>query len=475
MYTVMLVFLFMVHLLSCADCQTNLFSVRVHDGFISALLGSSVLLSCTISPSVDCKSYEVRWYRPDKYNSLVLLYKDQRVQENTGDIQYRNRVSLVGELEKGNVSLQLENLTLADRGEYVCFVKSIEWYDKASMILNITVIGSHPLLSLADAGDQVNVTCVSDGWSPKPKLTWRDRGGRKLNSVEHYETDFEGLVSVSSWVLFSPSGSDWISCSVGLSEQEMKESRVVPLKPRKNFTARENEPTSSSSEPGPWHSISNKISGEGEVLLIESSKQKSPTVDKATNTQDHFTDWSQMILRKVNLTLDSETAPDCLNVNKDGKQVTCTATGDRETLPELTHVFCRERFKTGQHYWQMKMTFIRTVLNRTEKSDPVSWYVGVTSVPEKKRIPLTPQNGFWLFCYKKEKGYYVCGKNQTPVLVRDRFTELGVFLDCELHTLSFFDCDTQSHLYTFYSVNSTQPLIPVIGPDLQQNCSFKLD
>ncbi|XP_076869803.1 butyrophilin-like protein 2 isoform X2 [Brachyhypopomus gauderio] len=303
MGTVMLVFLFMVHLLNCADSQTHLFSVRVPDGFISAQLGSSVLLSCTISPSVDCKSYEVRWYRPNKYNDPVLLYKDERVQENTGDVQYRNRVSLVGELEKGNVSLQLENLRVEDRGEYVCLVESIQWYDEASMNLNITVIGSHPLLSLADAGDQVNVTCVSDGWSPKPKLTWRDREGRELNSVEHYKTDSEGLVRVSSWVFFSPSGSDWISCSVGLSEQEMKEIRVVPFKSR----------NSSPSEPvwrtsfiitlvftllaftaitvyfmikRPCHSKTNAISGEGEVLLGEKMQEARP----GTPGGDHASD-----------------------------------------------------------------------------------------------------------------------------------------------------------------------------------------
>ncbi|KAL7856333.1 hypothetical protein AOLI_G00199370 [Acnodon oligacanthus] len=44
-------------------------------------------------------------------------------------------------------------------------------------------------------------------------------------------TDSEGLVSVSSWLLFSPSESEWISCSVGLSDQEMREGRVLPLKP----------------------------------------------------------------------------------------------------------------------------------------------------------------------------------------------------------------------------------------------------
>ncbi|KAI4877530.1 hypothetical protein NFI96_027121, partial [Prochilodus magdalenae] len=206
------------------------FSLLVPDGYISARIGSSVVLPCGLSTTLDIKSYEVNWHRPNKKEDPVLLYKDQMVQENTGDPQYRGRVSLIGELENGNVSLKVENLTLADRGEYVCLVKSTEWYERASVNLNITVVGSPPLLSLAESGEEVNVTCVADGWSPNPILIWRDKKGKELRATVDHNTNSVGLVSVSSWLLVSPSGSEWISCSVGLSDQEMKEGRVLPPK-----------------------------------------------------------------------------------------------------------------------------------------------------------------------------------------------------------------------------------------------------
>ncbi|KAI4890989.1 hypothetical protein NFI96_031384, partial [Prochilodus magdalenae] len=186
MKTVLLLLLITFDLLTCSSGDT--FSLRVPGG-ISARKGSSVVLPCGLSTTLDIKSYEVRWHRPEEQENPVLLYNDQKVQENTGDPRYRGRVSLIGDLGKGNVSLKLVNLTLADRGEYMCLVKSSKWYDRATVNLNITVIGSPLLLSFAEAGDQVNATCASGGWLPKPTLTWRDKAGGGLrNSVDHYRT-----------------------------------------------------------------------------------------------------------------------------------------------------------------------------------------------------------------------------------------------------------------------------------------------
>ncbi|KAI4883836.1 hypothetical protein NFI96_020725, partial [Prochilodus magdalenae] len=165
------------------------FSLTVPNGSVSEPLGSSAVLPCGLSPSLNAKTFEVQWHR-NNHKNLVLLYKDLKVQETNGDGRYRGRASLIGELEKGNVSLKLENLTLADTGEYVCYVKSLTWYESATVNLTVKVLGSSPLFSLAKAGNQVNVTCVSGGWSPKPTVTWRESGGREVrHSHIHYTTD----------------------------------------------------------------------------------------------------------------------------------------------------------------------------------------------------------------------------------------------------------------------------------------------
>ena len=133
----------------------------------------------------------------------------------------------------------------------------------------------------------------------------------------------------------------------------------------------------------------------------------------------------------------------------------------------------RERIHSGQYYWEV--TGLTDVSHNTKTFKnykcPTSWYVGVTNQSAERRrpVPVTPQNGYWVLQYDKDKGYYVNDPSLTPVLVRGQFSKLGVFIDCEKHTLSFYDCDKQTHLYTFNNVPSspTSPLIPVIYPGLR--------
>ncbi|XP_072526900.1 butyrophilin subfamily 1 member A1-like [Salminus brasiliensis] len=444
----------------------TLFSLEVPGGSLLASRGSSVLLPCGASPSLNVKSYEVRWHRPNRKDNPILLYKDLKVQENAGEPRYRGRVSLVGDLQKGNVSLKLENLTLADGGEYVCYVKSIQWYDSASVNLNITVVGLSPLLSIAEAGDELNVTCESDGWSPEPTLTWRDKRGRKLiNSAVHYETDSEGLVRVRSWLKFSPSESEWLSCSV-----EMTEGRVLPL-PLKPAPAINQESTYIL--PG-WKKaflvslVVTLLVLTVMALLIVPKTKVWEKIDKETNTEKEVPDWEKMTGCKVAIRPDASTAT-FLEVGKKKSRVTCKS--DVREKTGFVHVLCEERIRSGQYYWEI--TALTEPYNTKKPGDkyecPSSWSVGVTSeaAEKKSRVPLNPQYGYWVLHYDKERGYYVndpSSENLTPVLVRDRFSKLGVFLDCEKNKLSFYDCDKKSHLYTFYNVDSTEPLIPVLSP-----------
>eukprot|EP00063_Salmo_salar_P076100 XP_014050935.1 PREDICTED: uncharacterized protein LOC106602685 isoform X7 [Salmo salar] len=209
------------------------FTLTVPDGPTTTLSGSSVSLLCQVSPLFNVEPLEVRWYRSSNFHSPVLLYKDHKIQEAPVDPRYRGRVSLTGGLERGNVSLTLERVTLEDMGEYVCQVTSEQWYEKASVFLTVNVTGSEPVLSVAEArggGGQVNVTCLSEGWSPQPKLTWRNKDGTEIRNEQEVlnTSDPQGLVSVSSWLLYTPSYSDWLACTVSLSEEAKRAGRILP-------------------------------------------------------------------------------------------------------------------------------------------------------------------------------------------------------------------------------------------------------
>ncbi|XP_041926669.1 butyrophilin subfamily 1 member A1-like isoform X1 [Alosa sapidissima] len=227
---VTLAFLIVFVATGMADKGPDMFNLTVPESPVSAPLGASVTLPCAVSPTFSVVPHKMSWHPSNLDENPVLLYENEKIQQDPDGTGYRGRVSLVGSLEQGNVSIKLENITLADRGLYVCFVHSEVWFEEANVALNVEVMGTLPLLSVSKGDEkQVNVTCTSEGWSPQPALTWTS-GGENINAANTvYTTDDQGLVSVSSWLLHSPSESESVSCFVGLSDQERKDGRVVPF------------------------------------------------------------------------------------------------------------------------------------------------------------------------------------------------------------------------------------------------------
>ncbi|XP_053335807.1 butyrophilin-like protein 2 [Clarias gariepinus] len=223
------------------QASSEYFSLKVESP-VSGLLGSSVSLHCAVTNNMDVRPLEVRWYRPNMYDTPALFYKDAQIQKSPVDVQYQGRVFLLGDLGKGDVSVNLKNLTLTDRGNYVCHVSSATWYYEAIVSLRLRVVGSTPVLSIREAGGgKVNVSCQSHGWVPEPSITWTHKDGRDLKhlSNDKFTNNSVGTVDVSSWLIVSPSESEWISCSVGLSDQERKEDRImlhVPARDTESLT-----------------------------------------------------------------------------------------------------------------------------------------------------------------------------------------------------------------------------------------------
>ncbi|XP_063076144.1 butyrophilin subfamily 2 member A1-like [Engraulis encrasicolus] len=403
---------------------------------------------------------EIRWHRPDAYKVPILLQKTPVKPDQALDKQYSGRVSLVGAQEKGDVSMRLENITLADRGDYVCYAKSTQWYESATVNLQVR--------------------------------------------------DDDGLVGVSSWLLHSPSESEWITCSVGLSDQERRESKILP------FIYRTQKEPSSSGSGGvtalfivtllvlvaliigmavAYKKEKRESTGEeGQSLASpEPAKEKTPEMkEEETNTEVMMKDMKGIIVTPEwdslksyaveSIFLEVKSVPEFLRV-KDGPgvktEVWCPdptrVQGHAERDP---HVLCEPRFNRGKHCWGVKIWITPKIKEMATNDKKIkqkqSWYVGVCRDNQEKykKVPLTPDNGFWVLQYEKGTGLFVNTDPPTPVPMTDLFKRLGLFLDCDKHTLSFYNVDTKSHLCTFENVrgmSGTEELCPLVSPGIRDS------
>ncbi len=109
---------------------------------IVAHVGSTVILPCWISPPENAEALEIRWYRQE-FNNPVLLYNHGKIQD-TQEESFRNRSSLTlrsdqsGGLKDGDVSLRLEKLRFQDDGLFHCYVSGESSYDSQEVVLKVT-------------------------------------------------------------------------------------------------------------------------------------------------------------------------------------------------------------------------------------------------------------------------------------------------------------------------------------------------
>ena len=87
-------------------------------------LGQPVVLPCSFSVGNvwQPESIVITWQRGLEVVHSFYYNRDQLKRQSP---HYVNRTSLYhSEMQKGNASLRLENVTIEDRGEYICYVRS---------------------------------------------------------------------------------------------------------------------------------------------------------------------------------------------------------------------------------------------------------------------------------------------------------------------------------------------------------------
>ncbi|XP_052559368.1 cell surface A33 antigen isoform X2 [Tympanuchus pallidicinctus] len=102
-------------------------------------------------------------------------YFDGLVQYGTG---YENRLHFTGDVNSGDISITINEVTMEDNGTYVCSVRLRDDPPRQSALTSLFVLiaPSKPeckIVGTAEYGQTINLTCFSHEGSPKPTYTWQ--------------------------------------------------------------------------------------------------------------------------------------------------------------------------------------------------------------------------------------------------------------------------------------------------------------
>ncbi|KAL7869897.1 hypothetical protein AOLI_G00138850 [Acnodon oligacanthus] len=131
-------------------------------------LGGSAMLPCYIEAASPLEELEVEWKRTDS-ETLVHLFQDGEGKSEAQDPAYIGRASFfTGEVERGNFSLLLTNLTAEDAGVYNCFVYSQQESGQTFVEIEFLIVtGGHSVS--VHAREDVTLNCSVDSHIP-PEL-----------------------------------------------------------------------------------------------------------------------------------------------------------------------------------------------------------------------------------------------------------------------------------------------------------------
>ncbi|XP_039316500.2 butyrophilin-like protein 3 [Saimiri boliviensis] len=422
-----------ISVLSFYKLVSGQWQVKGPDKFVQASVGEDAVFSCSLFPETSAKAMEVRFFK-NQLHAVVHLYRDGKDLESMQMSQYQGRTELVKDfIARGNVSLRLKNITPSDIGLYGCWFSSPTYDEEATWELQASGWGSLPLISMVGYVDGgIQLLCLSSGWFPQPIVQWKGPQGEHLSSDSRANADEHSLFDVETSLTIQESTGS-ISCSIHLAEQSHEvESRVLI---EETFF-----------QPSPWRlacillvlvcgGLCVVITGMAIVFFRSKGKIQTELDWRKIHKQAELREaWKHA----VEVTLDPETAHPQLCVS-DLKTVTRTRTP--QEVPYSKKRFTRKSvvasqgFQAGKHYWEVDVGYNKW------------WYVGVCrdDVDRKEtRATLSPNNGYWVFRLMREDWYSTFDPHVITLVPKTPPTRVGVFLDCEGGTISFFNINDQS-------------------------------
>ncbi|XP_045705516.1 ret finger protein-like 4A [Phyllostomus hastatus] len=164
---------------------------------------------------------------------------------------------------------------------------------------------------------------------------------------------------------------------------------------------------------------------------------------------------------QVDVTLDVDTANNHLYISEDLRRVRCVYEEQkRRACPERFSaslcVLGSPRLTSGRHYWEVDV------------GTSTEWNLGVCkeSVPRQEKVVLSSERGFWIVSCREKDTFQASTRPVTELMVISSLHHIGIFLDFEVGTISFYDVSDGSHIFTFPLISVEEPLRPFFAPGI---------
>ncbi|XP_074875237.1 butyrophilin subfamily 1 member A1-like [Buteo buteo] len=447
---VIIFFGFHVRQLGCAQ-----FRVLGPDHPIVAAMGEDVVLPCSLSPRLNAENMEVRWFRT-QFFVYVHLYHSGQDHYSSQMPEYQGRTEILKEgISVGNASLRILRTRLSDEGQYHCLIKDGDFYEEATLELNVAVSGSSPILSVEDYQDGgIRVGCRASGWYPKPEMLWRDFQGQQLPSVTKSSSqNQDGFFEVEKSIVIQRNAKQNVSCSI----------RNTQLPQEKDLTVSISDPFFP--KDSPWMAalfatLAVCLASLVVVILfvlrlraqhaIELEKRNAEIRDRDMEIQKHAAElrWRNVMVpvEEAYITLDEDTAHPYLILSAGGKSVRHghmrqAVLDNPERYNAFPSVLGQERFVSGRHFWEVDV----------EMEEGGVWAVGAAKDSTKRKglINPGPQEGIWALYHLGDKYWALTSPNPRALTLTQTPRRIRVYLDFQGQEVSFFNADNKDLLFTF--------------------------
>ncbi|XP_015196336.2 E3 ubiquitin-protein ligase TRIM39-like isoform X2 [Lepisosteus oculatus] len=153
--------------------------------------------------------------------------------------------------------------------------------------------------------------------------------------------------------------------------------------------------------------------------------------------------WTWICSAAAEVELDPKTSHSWLVLSEENKTVELgdlegSAPDGPQRFDSTPCVLAWEGFSSGRHYWEVDLP------------NSGGWKLGVTSSSSKRkgRVTTHPQGGYWLL-WCSTRTFRACTEPPTELPLSLLPQVMGVYLDYEEGQVSFYNAETQCHIYTF--------------------------